>query len=81
MNFSTVPEIPVYRPTFVEFEDFSECISKIEELGAHHVGLCKVIPPEGWNPRVKGYGDLDDLIVHKPIYQTTYGSRGIYIQV
>ncbi|KAA3670948.1 jumonji domain-containing protein 2 [Paragonimus westermani] len=79
-NCHSVPEIPVYEPTVEEFLDFNKCISKIEELGAHHVGLCKVIPPPGWVARTNGYDDIDSMVVDKPICQITYGSRGIFVQ-
>ncbi|KAF7256180.1 hypothetical protein EG68_06089 [Paragonimus skrjabini miyazakii] len=79
-NCHSVPEIPVYEPTVEEFLDFNECVSKIEELGAHHVGLCKVIPPPGWVARTNGYNDIDSMMVDKPICQITYGSRGIFMQ-
>ncbi|KAF6776844.1 hypothetical protein AHF37_03928 [Paragonimus kellicotti] len=79
-NCHSVPEIPVYEPTVEEFHDFNDCVSKIEELGAHHVGLCKVIPPPGWVARTNGYNDIDSMVVDKPICQITYGSRGIFMQ-
>lgn len=81
LNQATIPEIPVYKPTVAEFEDFSKCISMIESLGAHHVGLCKVIPPSNWVGRRKGYDNIDECLVEKPICQSTYGGRGIYFQV
>ncbi|CAH8642155.1 unnamed protein product [Schistosoma intercalatum] len=80
LNQTTIPEIPVYKPTVAEFEDFSKCISMIESLGAHHVGLCKVIPPSNWVGRRKGYDNIDECLVEKPICQSTYGGRGIYFQ-
>ncbi|RTG85966.1 jumonji domain-containing protein 2 [Schistosoma bovis] len=80
LNQATIPEIPVYKPTVAEFEDFSKCISMIESLGAHHVGLCKVIPPSNWVGRRKGYDNIDECLVEKPICQSTYGGRGIYFQ-
>ncbi|KAH8866816.1 putative lysine-specific demethylase 4B [Schistosoma japonicum] len=80
LNPESIPEIPVYRPTVAEFEDFSKCISLIESMGAHHVGLCKIIPPSSWVGRRKGYDDIGDFVVEKPICQSTYGGRGIYFQ-
>ncbi|KER33994.1 hypothetical protein T265_00193 [Opisthorchis viverrini] len=80
MNPSTLPEIPVYEPTVEEFQNFTDCVSKIEELGAHHIGLCKVIPPPGWSARVGGYTDIDSMVVEKPVSQTTFGGRGVYFQ-
>ncbi|CAH8569693.1 unnamed protein product [Schistosoma turkestanicum] len=80
LSQASIPEIPVYKPTVAEFEDFSKCISMIESLGAHHVGLCKVIPPANWVGRRNGYDDIGECVVEKPICQSTYGGRGIYLQ-
>ena len=37
------PQVMVFRPTMEEFKDFSRYISYMEELGAHKVGLAKVL--------------------------------------
>ncbi|VEL35882.1 unnamed protein product [Protopolystoma xenopodis] len=80
LNPTTLPEIPVYRPNWDEFTKFPSCIDLIEEMGAHHVGLCKIIPPKEWKPRKEGYDNLDTFCVEKPISQITTGSLGIYLQ-
>ncbi|CAH8663281.1 unnamed protein product [Dicrocoelium dendriticum] len=80
MSPTSLPDIPIYEPTFDEFHDFTKCVSTIEELGAHHVGLCKVIPPSNWEARSGGYNDIEDFIVEKPVRQITHGSRGIFLQ-
>jgi histone demethylase JARID1 len=54
-------EAPTYRPTEEEWKEPFEYIKKISPE-ARKYGLCKVIPPESWNPdfaidtEVSGYG-------------------------
>ena len=72
----------VYRPTMEEFSDFNEFIRKIEvEDHANEAGFCKIIPPEEWVPRKKGY-DLKDLnfTIEGPIKQNfkMLGTQGSY---
>ncbi|PGG95583.1 hypothetical protein AJ79_09973 [Helicocarpus griseus UAMH5409] len=42
-------EAPTFRPTPEEFKDPFEYIAKIAPEGSKY-GICKVVPPEGWNP-------------------------------
>ncbi|KAJ9617108.1 hypothetical protein H2200_000829 [Cladophialophora chaetospira] len=42
-------EAPTYRPTEAEFRDPMEYIRSISEE-ARRFGICKIVPPEGWNP-------------------------------
>ncbi|XP_055940867.1 lysine-specific demethylase 4C-like [Argiope bruennichi] len=80
MSGSSCPRIQVFRPTMEEFKNFSQYIEKIESLGAHKAGLAKIIPPEGWTPRKKGYDNID-LIIPAPISQEVTGSQGLYQQL
>ena len=34
--------IPVFRPTFSEFQDFNKYIKKVEQTEASHIGIAKV---------------------------------------
>lgn len=77
---SSVPRIQVFRPTMEEFKDFSKYITHIESTGAHKAGLAKIIPPEGWTPRKKGYDDIE-LVIPAPISQVVTGSQGLYQQL
>ncbi|KAG5461093.1 MAG: jmjN domain-containing protein [Olpidium bornovanus] len=45
-----LPEAPVYHPTPDEFVDPLKYITKIRPE-AEKVGICKIVPPEGWKPR------------------------------
>lgn len=73
-------EVPIFHPTYEEFQDFSGYISKIESLGAHRIGLAKIVPPKEWNPRKLGYKqkEIDETIVENPIRQEVQGKNGIY---
>ena len=42
-------EAPTYRPTEEEFKNPMEYIRKIAPQ-AKDFGICKIIPPDGWNP-------------------------------
>lgn len=42
-------EAPTYRPTDAEFRDPMEYIRSISEK-ASKFGICKIIPPDSWNP-------------------------------
>ncbi len=42
-------EAPTYRPTEEEWKEPFEYIKKISPEALHY-GLCKIIPPESWNP-------------------------------
>jgi hypothetical protein len=53
-------EAPTFRPTEEEFRNPTEYIRKIAPQ-ARPFGICKIIPPDGWNPdfaidtEVRGY--------------------------
>lgn len=52
-----VPRIMVFRPSYAEFQNFSEYVEYMEKCGAHKAGLAKVdinsinsqIPPKSRN--------------------------------
>jgi jumonji domain-containing protein 2 len=73
-------EVPVFYPTFDEFRHFSSYISKIESLGAHEIGLAKIVPPKEWTPRKLGYKQkqINETSVKNPIKQEIRGKNGIY---
>ncbi|KAJ2735345.1 hypothetical protein H4R23_002218 [Coemansia sp. Cherry 401B] len=44
-----LPEAPIFYPTAAEFKDPLAYIQKIRPQ-AESAGLCKIVPPAGWNP-------------------------------
>ncbi len=42
-------EAPTFRPTEAEFRDPMEYIKSISEKASKY-GICKIIPPDNWNP-------------------------------
>lgn len=77
--------VPIFRPTMSEFADFSQYIGYMESMGAHRIGLAKVIPPREWVARRAGYSELDDpnsplanFRIKSPIVQRIEGKEGIY---
>lgn len=59
-------ECPVFRPTLDEVRNlsFAEYVESVEPKWLH-VGICKIVAPEGWTPRRAGYDDLDHIILPK----------------
>ena len=74
-------QVPIFYPTYNEFENFSSYISKIESHGAHKVGLAKIVPPKEWVARKLGYKQkqLEETMVHNPIKQEVHGKSGLYL--
>jgi jumonji domain-containing protein 2 len=72
------PEVMVFRPTMDEFRDLPRYIKHMEDLGAHKIGLAKVIPPKEWVPRKAGYDNID-LTIPAPIeQQCIHGTKGTF---
>ena len=57
-NASSSP--PTFHPTLSQLADWEGFVATMEEAGAHKVGIAKLVLPEGWQPRERGYslGDL-----------------------
>lgn len=64
--------IPVFRPTYEEFKDFSKYIDIIEKQEAHKAGMAKIIPPDEWIVKQRGYNKdkLENLEIPSPLHQT-----------
>eukprot|EP00912_Choanoflagellata_sp_UC4_P000560 UC4_evm2s347 len=69
----------VYYPTEEEFKDFQGCISRLEEVGAHSMGIAKVVPPASYCAP-KNYRSLHDIdvVIKHPIRQRVEGGAGAY---
>lgn len=77
---STSLQVPIFHPTYEEFENFSAYVSKIESLGAHKIGLAKIVPPKEWSARKSGYKQkfIEETMVENPIKQEVHGKDGFY---
>ena len=64
------PPPRVYRPTLEEFQDFPSYVRQMEEDGCHLTGICKVVVPDEWVARRRGY-DVDsfDFRIERPVAQ------------
>ena len=47
--FKPPREAPVFHPTSIEFQDCLNYVKKIKPI-AEKYGICKIIPPKGWQP-------------------------------
>ena len=67
-----VEQAPVLHPTEEEFENFEAYVKKIEETTNFlDVGVCKIIPPQGWQARKAGYAlhQFDSFKIRAPSSQ------------
>lgn len=74
-------EIPVFRPNWDEFKDFSKYIHQIEQLVGNKDGLAKIVPPKEWKPRASGYSmvEIGEISIPSPRSQVVRAYRnGIY---
>lgn len=73
-------EVPVFYPTYEEFQDFSSFVSSMEARGAHRVGLAKIVPPKEWKARQAGYKhqQIEEKMIENPIKQEVRGRDGAY---
>jgi hypothetical protein len=54
-------QTPTFRPSEEEFADFHAYMQKLDRL-VGHMGVCKVIPPPGWQPRKYDVYNLEDSL-------------------
>lgn len=67
---------PVFHPSWEEFKDFQGYIEETENL-SDGFGMVKIVPPEGWKARKRGYKDIQVQLTN-PIRQVVRGLAGIY---
>ena len=78
----------VFYPSEEEFKDFYSYMQKLDRL-VGHVGVCKVVPPKGWQARPHDLYNLQDstkeleesIQVKRPIKQNAIGGKGLYANV
>jgi len=67
-NLQDIEFAPEYRPTFEEFKDPLKYINKIRPE-AQKYGICKIIPPEGWESEFALDGSFRFGTKIQPIHQ------------
>ena len=75
------PEAMTVHPSLEELADWPKFVSSLEERGAHHAGICKIVVPDDYRPRKRGY-NVDDFQfkIDRPLKQcfSQVGERGAY---
>ena len=59
------PECPVYRPTLeeVQSQTFVQYVESLERKAAfREAGICKIVAPDGYKPRRRGYEGIDMVL-------------------
>ncbi|GAB9463597.1 hypothetical protein Gpo141_00001051 [Globisporangium polare] len=70
---------PEFRPTRDEFQSFAKYMRTVVEPQCAHIGVCKIVPPEGWFSRSYALADLEQVCtVTKPVSQHVAGKKGIF---
>ena len=54
-------QTPTFHPTTEEFADFHAYMNKLDRL-VGHMGVCKIVPPPGWQPRKHDFYTLEDSL-------------------
>ncbi|KAG5459281.1 MAG: hypothetical protein BJ554DRAFT_332 [Olpidium bornovanus] len=72
--------IPVFKPTWDQFKDFSRFVDSIRDYG-FEAGIVKVIPPPEWVEKLPDVRKrLPALKVRHPITQHFFGRAGVFQQ-
>ncbi|KAG8972313.1 hypothetical protein FRC05_010155 [Tulasnella sp. 425] len=72
--------IPVFKPTYEEFQDFEKYMERIEPWGRKS-GIVKIIPPDEWSNALPPVNPLlPDLKLRNPIEQHMLGQSGLFRQ-
>ncbi|POM59078.1 Hypothetical protein PHPALM_36182, partial [Phytophthora palmivora] len=68
---------PEFYPTHAEFQSFATYIRTVVEPQCASIGICKIIPPQGWFSRSYDLSQLD-CQVSAPVCQHVAGKKGIF---
>ncbi|CAI7835432.1 unnamed protein product [Closterium sp. NIES-54] len=71
-------QVPIFRPTLEEMAAGFEAYVEQIEAEAWEYGICVIEPPPEWQPRSRGYEDVEVWTIPKPIKQHVSGSRGVF---
>ncbi|AGO13977.1 AaceriAGR117Cp [[Ashbya] aceris (nom. inval.)] len=73
--------VPVFRPSWEEFQDFYKYMFLIDEYGMKS-GVVKIIPPREWVEQLGERPDVEQLRrihIRSPIQQHVSGSKGVFV--
>jgi hypothetical protein len=73
-------EVPVWRPTMAEFQDFTTFIKSAWEKSVGS-GIMKIIPPKEWKVTPEtSYEKSIGILIPAPVKQTLNGAKGLFQQ-
>ncbi|QLG74587.1 hypothetical protein HG535_0G04700 [Zygotorulaspora mrakii] len=73
--------VPVFRPSFEQFEDFYRFVSSINKYGMQS-GIVKIVPPKKWLEMLEtppSVQTLHSIKIRQPIQQHISGSHGVFV--
>lgn len=73
--------VPVFRPSFEQFEDFYQFVSSINKYGMQS-GIVKIVPPKEWVGRLEtppSVETLQSIKIKQPIQQHIAGTHGVFM--
>lgn len=65
-------EIPTFRPTWDEFQDFATYMARVRATcGANAVGLVRIVPPQQWRDATTAHSNAIDpsMAIRSPVEQ------------
>lgn len=77
---SIVDGVPVFKPTYTQFQDFYKFMEQINSFGMQS-GIVKIVPPQEWVDKLDippQPASLQKVKIKSPIQQHISGSKGVF---